>query len=198
MARVVLTTAPTGNGLIVSLQELRDHSRIRVHREGALIESLLREAQEEAERYTWRRFLKQVWTQYWDGFADPLFLRFAPLHSDGVTSLKYLDTNETEQTCSTDTWETGEDLGRPVIRREYNETWPTPLSHEDSVYAEYTCGWNTAADVPQPIHSAIRLHAAFFFRNREGGDPREYDAMMRVFHDRLRPYSVRRPVTSNA
>lgn len=198
MAKLELKTAPTGNGLVVSLQELRDHSRIRVHREGAFIESLLREAQEQAETYTWRRFLKQVWTQYWDGFDDPLYLRFAPLHSDGVEHLKYLDTNGTEQTVSTDVWETGEELGLPIIRREYNETWPTPLSHEDSVYAEFTCGWNTPADVPQPIHAAIRVHAGYYFRNREGGDPNSLKAMRDVFCGKLRPYSLRRPVKCNA
>lgn len=194
MAKMELVTAPTGTGLVVSPQELMDHSRIKVHREDALIRRLLREAQEEAERFTWRRFLKQVWKQYWDQFDDPLYLRFPPLHSDGVDPLQYTDTNETTQTVATSVYETGEMNGFPVIRRKYNQTWPTPLGHEDVVWAQFTCGWDTADDVPEPIHAAIRINTAWHFRHREAGDPTSYAAMSKVFRAKLMPYSIRRPV----
>jgi len=168
MAKLVLDTAPTGTGRIVTPDDVRAHARIDLTDEDVVLERLIDTAQAAAEEYTWRRLLKQVWDQYEDGFVDPIPLRYPPLHSDGISAITYTDANGDSQTLSTDTYETGEVDGVPVVRRKYNQTWPTTRDHEDVVKITYTCGYDTAADVPEKIKQAVRIHVAWHYEHREG------------------------------
>ena len=59
--------------------------------------------------------------------------------------------------------------------------------HEDVVKIQFVCGYGAAADVPDKIKQAIRYHAAWHFRNREG------QKMPDTFYKLLRKYSLARP-----
>ena len=167
MAKLVIATAPTIDR-VVSAVDLRTHCRIDTTEDDAELQRLSNAAELEVEGYTWRKLRKQTWDQYFDGFDDPLYLRFPPLHSDGVSSVTYTDTDGDSQTLGTSVYETGEIDGVAVVRRKYDQVWPSTRSHEDVVTVRFVCGYDTADDVPEPIKQAIRLHAGWYYRSREG------------------------------
>jgi uncharacterized phiE125 gp8 family phage protein len=186
MAKLTLITAPVLPA--VTVEEFQTHTRLGGSDEETYIGDLLAAAEEEAESETWRRIVTQTWDQYFDGFANPLTLWYPPVPS--VTNVKYLDTDGSEQTLSTDVWELGEEDGIGIVRLKYNQSWPVPYGHPDSVYVRFICGYGVQADdpktIPAKIRQAIRFHAAWFYRNREGGE------LPQAFSDYLSPYSVRR------
>lgn len=186
--KITLTTAPTDDA--VGLQEMQDHSRVRTHDEDAVLQRLLKGAQRSAEGFLRRKLITQTWTQYFDGFDDPLELRFPPLSS--VTSVTYLDTDGDEQTLATTVWEASEENGIGVVRRKYDQVWESTRSHRDVVWVLFVCGYGDPEDVPEPIKSAIRIHAAHFFRNREGGE------VPSAFFNLLRPFRAIKFVKTNA
>lgn len=164
MTKLALITGPTGR--VVSAEDLRVHARIDSRDEDDYLCTLLDAAEDDAEEYTWRKFLTQTWDQYFDAFADPLYLPYPPLSS--IESITYTDTSGDTQTLATTVYEAGEENGIGTVRRKYNQSWPASRSHEDAVKVRFVCGYGDEDDVPERIKHAIRLHAAWFFRNREG------------------------------
>jgi len=178
MAKLELVTGPSGR--VVDVPDLTTHCRIDAADEDAYLQILLDAAEDAAEDETWRRLLTQTWDQYFDEFEDPLYLRYPPLQS--VTSVTYTDSNGDSQTLSTSIYEVGEENGIGVVRRKYNQTWPDTRSHEDVVTVRFVCGYGAAGDVPERIKHAIRIHAGWHFRNREG------QAMPDTFSRLLAPF----------
>ncbi len=168
MAKQTRVTGPVGR--VISPADLRTHCRITATLEDAYLDKLSDAAQDEAEAYTWRKLLKQTWDQYFDGFADPLYLRYPPLHSDGVTSVTYTDTGGDSQTLATSVYEVAEEDGITVVRRKYNQTWPSTRSHEDVVTVRFVCGWDTVGDVPERFKQAIRIHVAHYYDPGRAGE----------------------------
>lgn len=186
MANPSLVTAPTER--VISVDDIRTHARIDAADEDTYLEGLSDAAEAEAEAYTWRKLLTQTWDQYFDGFADPLHLRFPPLYTtdehNGVTSVTYTDTNGDAQTLATSVYEVAEKDGIATVRRKYNQSWPTTLGHEDVVTVRFVCGYGAASAVPERIKQAIRIHANHYYRNREGESAPE------AFFRLLNPFRV--------
>ncbi len=181
MAKLTLITAPATR--LVTAEDLTVHSRIDMAEEDSYLEQLLDAAEADAEEYTWRRFLTQTWDQYFDGFSDPLPLRYPPLAE--VTSVKSIDTAGDTQTLSTDVYEVGSQLGIGVVRRKDSQEWPSTQLHEDVVIVRFVCGYGDPEDVDERIKQAIRLHATHHFRYREG------QPMTDSWKDLLSPFRVR-------
>lgn len=186
--KITLTTAPTDDA--VGLQEMQDHSRIKTRHDDATLQRFLKGAQRAAEGYLRRKLITQTWTQYFDEFDDPLYLRFPPLSS--VTSVSYLDTDGDTQVLATSVWEAAEENGIGIVRRKFGQVWAATRGHEDTVWVPFVCGYGDPEDVPEPIKSAIRIHAAHFYRQREGGE------VPAAFYDLLRPFRALQFVTTNA
>lgn len=168
MSKVTLITAPTLTSP-VTVDDLLAHSRIDSDEENTELVALLAAATDEAESYTWRRFLTQTWDFYYDEFTDPMRLYYPPVSS--ITSVKYLDSNGTLQTLSSTYYELGEVNGEAVCRLKYNMSWPTARDHPDAVVIRCVCGYGDSEDVPPQILHAIRIHAAHYFEHREGEVP---------------------------
>lgn len=186
--KITLTTAPTDDA--VGLQEMQDHSRIRTHHDVATLDRLLKGAQRAAEGYLRRKLITQTWTRYFDAFDDPLYLRFPPVSS--VTSVSYLDGDGDTQVLATSVWEAAEENGVGIVRLKYGQVWPSTRGHEDVVIVPFVCGYGDPEDVPEPIKQAIRIHAAQFYRHREGGE------VAAAFFDLLRPFRAFEFVKTNA
>ena len=184
MAKRVLITAATERAL--SVTNFKTHARIDETAEDTYIGTLLDAAEDEAETFCWRKFITQTWDQYFDGFADPLVLAFAPVSS--ITSISYLDENGTSQTLATSVYELAEVDGLAVVRLKYNQSWPVTRAHEDVVTVRFVCGYGAAASVPQRIIQAIAIHAAWAYRNREG----DVEQFPQTFHRLLRPFRLQR------
>ncbi len=184
MSKLVLVTAPTI--LPVTPQNVIEHSRIGTHQEDQLLRTLIAEAQNAVEEITWRKLITQTWDEFFDAWENPLRLQHSPVQS--ITSITYLDGDGATQTLSTDIYELGDDNGLGVVRKKYDQQWPTIRSHEDVITVRHVCGYGASADdVPVSFKSAIRLHAAHNYIHREGEMP-----LPEAFDDLLSIESARR------
>lgn len=184
MAKRILISGAASRAL--SVATFKTHARIDETAEDTLIGTLLDAAEDEAESFTWRKFITQTWDEYFDGFTDPLVLAFAPVSS--ITSISYTDANGTTQTLASTAYELAEENGLAIARLKYNQVWPTTRAHEDVVTVRYVAGYGSATDVPQRILQAIAVHAAWSHRNREG----DVEPMPQTFWRLLRPFRLQR------
>lgn len=184
MSKLVLVTAPTVQP--VTPQDVIDHSRVSTHQEDRLLGTMVSEAQNVVEETTWRRLITQTWDQFFDWWTDPLPLTWSPVQS--ITSITYVDENGDTQTLSTDIYELGDHNGLGIVRRKFDQVWPTVRSQQDAITVRHVCGYGDAAgDVPGSLRSAIRIHAAYSYINREGEEP-----MPKAFDDLIGIESARR------
>lgn len=184
MSQLTLVTGPTV--LPVTAQDVIDHSRINTHQEDRLLGTLVAEAQHIVEETTWRKLITQTWDQQFNWWSDPLCLQHSPVQS--ITSITYIDEDGDTQTLSTDIYELGDDNGLGIVRRKFDQVWPTVRSHPDAITVRHVVGYGDAAtDVPGSLRSAIRIHAAYSYVNREGEEP-----MPQAFDDLIGIESARR------
>lgn len=151
----------------VTLSEIKDHLRIDHSDHDTMLENLIQASREWVEQITGRAIVEQtraVLYQYWP--AEGVFqLPYPPIQS--VDSLKYTDTDGTENTFSSDNYSvvTGREPGQLVLG--YNKTWPTAIIHHDEypIEIQYVCGYAATTDsppdyqanVPESIKNAIKL-----------------------------------------
>jgi uncharacterized phiE125 gp8 family phage protein len=133
-----------------------------------LLSSMITQAREYSEGMTWRRFITQTIDLYLDSFSDRIEIPYGNLQS--VTHIKYLDTDGTENTLSTDDYivETNGD-GKGAIVKAYNVTYPTSeLYPSNPIQIRFVCGYGVASAVPELFKSAIKLLVGGWYGNREG------------------------------
>ena len=151
----------------VTPAEVKARSRITTSSEDGLLSDMIVAARQAAESATWSRFITQTHDAYYDNFAQlSRRLPYPPLAS--VSSVKYIDTDGTLQTVSTDTWEVGREVDIGIVRLKVDQSWPTDVrSHPDSVVVQFVCGYGGAADVPLSIKKAIVMYvqADYFHRD---------------------------------
>jgi uncharacterized phiE125 gp8 family phage protein len=95
-----------------------------------------------------------------------IFLDHAPLAS--VDSIGYTDTDGVLQTLSPSLYKV-DSVSEPCrVVPAYGTTWPGTRNEINSVTVTYTCGYGaTAASVPEPIKSWIKLRIGAMYENRE-------------------------------
>jgi len=150
----------------VTLAEMKTHLRVDHDDEDAYIQSLITAAREYVEEQTGRRLMNTTEYQYYAGWPTEMELRWSPLSS--VTSIVYVDTSDTTQTCSSSVYDvdTAEVPGR--VRQAYGQTWPTNRGHENDITVTYVAGYGATADsVPERAKHAIKLIAANWYEHRE-------------------------------
>jgi uncharacterized phiE125 gp8 family phage protein len=162
---LTVTAAPTIEP--VTPQEISTHARIDIHNEDGWVLDAIKAARELCEVYTKRCFIDTTLKMNMDRFPiGEFFLRRPRLIS--VTSIKYLDTNGTQQTLSTSNYsvDTKSEPGRLVPA--YNLTWPDTRTDTNAIEIIYHAGYGTTADtVPFSIKQAIKITVANWYENRE-------------------------------
>lgn len=106
-----------------------------------------------AEHYMQRSIMTQTWQKCVDGFdRTAIRLPYSPVKS--VTSIKYLDANDTLQTVAPSSyWTKLGDLESFVVTK---AGWPTTSAAPNSVIIEYVAGYGVLpADVPPAIKNYI-------------------------------------------
>lgn len=161
-------TAPTAEPC--SLAEVKRHVRVPTDdpQHDAVLSALLTAARQYVENHTGRQLCSATYDAKRDSLpADnsAIYLPRPPLSS--VTSLKYLDSNGTEQTWAASNYRvsTGTDPGR--ISLAYATCWPTVRAVSDGVTIRFVAGYGGAASVPQALKAAILLLVGNWFENRE-------------------------------
>lgn len=164
---LVVTTGPTIRP--ITREEVKDHLRIDATNtsEDPFIDTIILAATEYFQSRSWRQLMTATYTQYLDEFpATGLELDKPPLQS--ITSIKYDDLNDAEQTLATSVYETDtfSQIGR--VQLQEGESFPSTFDKLNAVRIEYKAGYGDArADVPDLIKSVIKLVVAHFYENRD-------------------------------
>lgn len=165
-----LVTAPTHEP--VSLDEAKQHLRVDVSDEDALIQTLIEAAREHVETYTGRALITQTWDLKLDAFpcsGSVITLPKPPVTS--ITSISYVDTSGDSQTWSSSLWD--EDLpsgpkAQPArIAPAYAESYPSTRGQMNAVTIRFVCGYGSAGAVPRSIRAGMLLLIGHWYQNRE-------------------------------
>ncbi len=187
--RCAIFTPPTVEP--VTVEELRSQVRITATDEDAVLYTYIQTARLHIENITNLKLVTQTWDVYYTGLDDPILLPFAPLGSAGITSVKYQDTANIQQTVSASLYESGERNGRPIVRLKYLQTWPSSLGHADDVVIRAPFGYGVdGTSVPNPLKQAILLLAAHWNEHREPVDGNVITPLPFTIHALLAPYTI--------
>lgn len=149
----------------VSSAEAKLHLRVDVSTDDALIATLIKAARRHVENVTNSALISQTWDVYFEHFGSLMELPLPPLQS--VTSVKYLDTDGTQQTLSDSVYRVL-DGPRGRIELAYGQSWPSLYSVRQPITVRMVCGYGDAGtDVPESILAAMKMLIAHWYENRE-------------------------------
>ena len=158
-----VTTEPTTEP--VTLTEAKIHLRVTQTNEDSLITSLIQVARQWCEAYEGRKYITQTLTVKYDNLDGVMVLPFGPAQS--ITSLKYIDESEAEQTVSSDDYSLDTYGDPPSLYADYGVSFPVPLAVRNSAEIIYVAGYGAASAVPERVKCAIKLVLSHLFEHRE-------------------------------
>lgn len=123
------------------------------------LKSLIQAAREKVETDTGRALITQTLDFTVDVFPcglDAIYLPKNPVSS--VTSLKYYDTSNVQQTLATTVYKTLLDREPAEIRLKYQQQWPSLYGEQGVITVRFVCGYGAAASsVPECLKWAMKL-----------------------------------------
>lgn len=163
--RLKLVTAPATEP--VSVATMKDHSRIDISDDDALLDGYITAAREEIEAELKRALITQTWDLYLDGWPSfPLELPLGNLQS--VTSITYYDEADSGTVYDSSNYQVSAgDPGRIALKT--SSSLPsTTLRPLDGVVIRFVCGYGAnPATVPDSVRAAVQLRAGLLYENRE-------------------------------
>jgi uncharacterized phiE125 gp8 family phage protein len=155
-SRLTIAVAPLE--LPVTVVEAREHVKESSTTRDAEILRLIYAATDFAEQYTGRAFISQTFDYVLDGFPYESEIRLPRSPLISVTSLKYRDTANVEQTWATSNYEVDNDEWEPRVVLGDGKSWPDTFVRHDAVTVKFVAGYGGAAKVPYAIQTAILFH----------------------------------------
>jgi len=166
-----LITPPTSEPL--TLNEAKEHLRVEISEtaEDNYINSLIKSAREEAEKFQNRAYLFQEWELILDEFPQkmPFPLPRPPLVS--VLSMTYKDVDGLSYTFDPTNYvaDIDSEPGRIALKR--GKTWPTiELFPIGAVRIQFKAGVDVSAKVSERVKTAMKLYIGHRYENRESED----------------------------
>ncbi len=169
---LILVTAPTTEP--VTLSDAKSHLRVTDADEDSLITTLISAARDIAESFTNRSLITQTWDLKLDEFGEEIRIPSPPLVS--ITSVKYYDLDEVEQTLATTEYSVlnaGAATKTGRIVPAYTKSWPSVRGMPNDITVRFVAGYGAASSVPpqtsytertasiaEPHVSRLRLPAA--------------------------------------
>jgi uncharacterized phiE125 gp8 family phage protein len=162
-----VTTAPVLEP--VTTAEAKAHLRVDGSDDDTYIGTLITAAREFCEAYTRRAFITQTITMYLPQFPLTRVIELPKPQLQSVTSLKYYDEDDAQQTWSSSNYRvdaTGY-VGRVTLKE--GISWPDTITdRQDCVQIAYVAGYGTAqSTVPTAIKQAMLLLIGHWYRTRE-------------------------------
>lgn len=154
-------TAPTVEPL--TLVEVKTHLRVNNTLENDLITALITAARQWVEGYTMRPLMTQTLQANYDELTS-LEIRLNKFPIQSITSIKYIDTNGTEQTINSNTYET--DLISPIGRILLTSI-PSYKKTLNAIKIRFVAGYASADLVPKTYRSAMLLLIAHLYENKQ-------------------------------
>lgn len=134
--------------------------------EDDLLAIYIQAAREIIEGRTNRSFITQSRRIKLDQFPSCGYITLTHGPVQTLTSVKYYDANEVEQTLSSS--EYWVDLDTPIPRIIVKNSWPETYCRPNAVTIDYVAGYgDNADDVPAPLRSAILMRFAQLYQNRQ-------------------------------
>jgi uncharacterized phiE125 gp8 family phage protein len=166
---LIIVTPPTDP--VLGLPEVRDHLNDPPASQDQNLKSMALAAEGHIDgRDGWlgRCLITQTWKQVEKDFpAGRLAIKLSPVQS--VTSLKYLDTAEVEQTLveGTDFLVIPGPHNTSYLVPVVGTVWPLTAPRDDAVRLTFVAGYGGPNDVPVVIKQALKLLIGHWFDNRE-------------------------------
>lgn len=122
------------------------------------------------QEYTSRQFIQATYLQAYDDWPDEIIPHIQPLVS--VTSVKYYDTDATQQTVSsTMYWTDIYNIPPRIVFKPSTFDYPTvETGRPSAIEVRYSAGYTNAAAVPEIVKQAIKLLARYWWEKREAAD----------------------------
>jgi uncharacterized phiE125 gp8 family phage protein len=121
--------------------------------------------------------------------SAPLPLPIWPIAE--ITAIRYVDSENEEQTLSLSTIATPANDGRTAMARKNWEPWPTTKRTPNAVEVDVTAGWSNANAIPAPLVQCALMLVAHWYLNREsvtiGHVSREMEFSVNALLDCMRP-----------
>lgn len=156
------TVAPTFQA--IDNEACRQHARVYITDEIALLDEYIEAATDYAESYQNRCLRTSTWQAVYDCFPDEFWLPNPPLQS---ATIQYLDSAGDTQTLATSIY-TVDAISEPGrIALKYGQTWPSTLSQINAVTVTAIKGYTAASLIPAKTRQAIRVLATHMFETRE-------------------------------
>jgi uncharacterized phiE125 gp8 family phage protein len=160
-------TPPAEEPITTSEAKLSPSLRVATATDDTAIGTLITTARKLAETYTLHALVTQTWELVLDGFpTGGIVVPLPPLQS--VTSIKYIDTDGTEQTLDALLYSVDDDSIPGLIVPAYGETWPTTRDEVNAVRVRFVAGFGDADDVPEDIKSWIKIMVGTMYDNPQG------------------------------
>lgn len=156
--RVIVVTPPAVP--VVSLDQAKDHLRVRHDDEDALITAYIAAATAHIDGpggWLGRALGDHVLEARFDTFECIGALPYPPVIE--VESVKYIDGDGVETTVAPSVYE----VRGTVIGTTWGQSWPSPRSEPEAVRIRYRAGYQI---LPSPILAAILLMVGDLYRNR--------------------------------
>lgn len=161
------TTAPTEEP--VSLPELKAHSYVTIADDDSLLSAMITAARVYLSQLTSRAFVNATYTWVltdWPS-SGTFVVPVNPLQS--VTSIKYYDSNGTQQTVTSTNYRVNTQVEPGRIEPISGYSWPGTDDREYPVEVKFVAGYGSVAEsTPMPIRQAIKMLAGHWYQNREG------------------------------
>jgi uncharacterized phiE125 gp8 family phage protein len=133
----------------VSIAEVKE--QIGIKSDDPALDSIISrrivEARKYAENYTGRALIEQTRELRWACFVDEHELPSAL----SVSSMKYIDTDGTEQTLDTSNYVLDTYAFIPFVKLAYGKSWPAARLEHNAVRIQYSAGYGATADAVEPL-----------------------------------------------
>jgi len=152
----------------IDAEEAREHLRLDLTLEDALLDGLITAARRKVEELTARGLMTQTWELRLDSFPTTIYVPLSPLDATApITSIKYVDTEGVEQTLAAANYTVDRYSEPGRIVPAYGLSWPSTRAVPNAVTVQFKVGYGEADDVPEAIKLAIKQLLAHWYENRE-------------------------------
>ena len=163
MAQYKLVTGPSSEP--ITLGEAKLYLRVDDTTEDALITAIITAARRKFENDTYHYLMPQTWELYLNQNeinAEQISINKSDITA--ISSVKYYDQSNTQQTLSTNDYQTAIQ-GRPYSIQ--LTTVPQVYNRLEAMVIRFTLGYTNAAAVPEDIKTAIKTLIGTLYENRQ-------------------------------
>ena len=163
MAQYKLVTGPSSEP--ITLGEAKLYLRVDDSTEDALITAIITAARRKFENDTYHYLMPQTWELYLNQNeinAEQISINKSDITA--ISSVKYYDQSNTQQTLSTNDYQTAIQ-GRPYSIQ--LTTVPQVYNRLEAMVIRFTLGYTNAAAVPEDIKTAIKTLIGTLYENRQ-------------------------------